>query len=71
MEFLVTAKVAESKSIGVFENAFYLTNYENSHKRQPKDDPKKKVDEDADERTKRVNKKIDKYSITCEIPEQM
>lgn len=32
VEFLVTSKVAESNMLGIFENSFYLTNYENSLK---------------------------------------
>lgn len=59
VEFLVTSKVAESNMLGIFENSFYLSNYENSHKSSPPseeaaDGEKKPEEEDKDERTKRV-----------------
>ena len=56
--------------VGIFENSFHLANYENSHKKIPKEEgPEgegKEEDDDKDDRMKRVNKKIDSYSISCE-----
>lgn len=69
MEFLVTSKVADGDNMGVFENSFYLSNYENCnlalrYKKPNEDDGNK--DEDKDDRIKRDTKRIDKYTITCE-----
>jgi hypothetical protein len=69
VEFLVSSKVANKDHLGIFENSFYLANYENNLKRPYQDDDEKKeVDEDDDERVKRVTKKVDNYSITTEDP---
>lgn len=67
VEILVTAKVADPKLMGVFENSFYLSNYENSLKSDPNADGDKKPEgEDADDRKKRYKKHIDSYVIRCE-----
>lgn len=57
--------------VGIFENSFHLANWENSHKRISVDEDKEEQDDkqdedDKDDRKKRVNKKIDSYSIECE-----
>jgi len=53
--------------MGVFENSFYLSNYENSLKSDPNADGDKKPEgEDADDRKKRYKKHIDSYVIRCE-----
>lgn len=67
VEFLVTSKVAESKMLPDFENSFYLSNYENHFKYkgdEAAEDENK--DEDYDARTKRIDKKVENYTITCE-----
>lgn len=68
--FLLSEKVAASDMVGIFENSFYLSNFENSHKRPKSEEEKnagKKGDEDdKDDRKDRINKKIDSYAILCE-----
>jgi len=51
--------------VGIFENSFYLSNWENSHKKTDYPD-EDKGDDGADPRLKRINKKIDSYTIDCE-----
>lgn len=60
--------MASEDTLGIFENSFYLSNYENNLKRpyQEEDDKKDEVDEDEDPRTKKVTKKIESYSIATE-----
>lgn len=51
----------------IFENSFYLTNYENNHKNAPVELPKDaKKDPDFDDRVMKTRKKIDKYEISTE-----
>ena len=59
--------------VGIFENSFHLSNYENSHKKTDieEDTKEEKVEDDKDNRKKRVNKKIDSYSISCEKDEAL
>lgn len=54
--------------VGIFENAFYLTNWENSHKKidYPDEDKGDDGDDDKDVRLKRVTKKVLSYDILCE-----
>ena len=54
--------------VGIFENSFHLSNYENSHKKVDYEESEKEDQEedDHDVRKKRINKKIDSYSIACE-----
>tara|TARA_B110000285_G_C15081800_1_gene593916 strand:+ start:274 stop:555 length:282 start_codon:yes stop_codon:yes gene_type:complete len=33
VQFLISSKVADKETLGIFENSFYLSNYENSLKR--------------------------------------
>lgn len=71
VEFLVSSKVADKDLLGIFENSFYLSNYENNLKRpyQPdEEDDKKEKDEDEDPRSKRITKRVENYSITTEDP---
>ena len=35
---LLTDKIASSKMVGIFENSFHLSNYENSHKKAQVDE---------------------------------
>jgi hypothetical protein len=64
VHFLLSEAVATSGFVGIFENAYYLTNWENSWKRQ--DGDKNKDEHEGDTRVKRINKKIDAYTISCE-----
>ena len=70
MTFLLSEKVTASGMVGIFENSFYLTNYESSNKRpmseEEKVDALKGDDDDKDDRKVRINKKIDSYAILCE-----
>lgn len=61
---MVSEKVADAKLLGIFENSFYLTNYENFLKKEPdaEDDDKDK-DEDHDARKMRVRRNIPSYGI--------
>lgn len=64
VEFLVSKKVA-NENLGVFENSFILSNYENIMKKfEAKDEESK--DEDYDVRTEKVGKKIGSFSIETE-----
>mmetsp|Transcript_9301 Transcript_9301/g.15672 ORF Transcript_9301/g.15672 Transcript_9301/m.15672 type:complete len:256 (+) Transcript_9301:346-1113(+) len=70
VEFLVSSKVGSSELLGIFENSFHLTNYENSHKKQPSEEEQEKDKEeealDKDDRTKRINKKVDNFVVSTE-----
>lgn len=70
VEFLVTSKVCGLNQMGIFQNSFYLTNYENSLKFQPPIEGEGK-DEDEDLRSKRVKKNLNNYTITCETADAM
>jgi len=51
----------------IFENSFRLSNYENIYKNEPIEiDKGAKEDKDWDERTTRISKKIDEFSIETE-----
>ena len=64
---MVSGRVAQKETLGVFENAFNLSNYECSLKRPYKEESgSQDADEDQDERSKRVFKRINKYSISVE-----
>jgi hypothetical protein len=63
VEFLVSKKVA-TENLGVFENSFRLSNYENIMKKfEAKDEEK---EEDYDPRMEKVGKKLDSYTIETE-----
>ena len=66
VEFLVSKKVA-NENLGVFENSFILSNYENIMKKFEANDEESK-DEDYDKRTERIGKKIDSFTIETEEP---
>ena len=61
----MAGKVADKEMLGIFEHSLILSNYENSHKKQPTEDEEEKEKEeiDKDERTKRINKRIDNIEI--------
>jgi len=64
--------VANKDLLGVFENSLILSNYENSHKKQPDaEEESDKVEVDKDERTKRVNKHIENVQITVKAEEEV
>ena len=64
VELLVSKKVA-TENLGVFENSFILSNYENIMKKfEAKDEESK--DEDYDVRTEKVGKKIKTFAIETE-----
>ena len=69
---MVTSKIADSKMLGIFENSFYLNNYEYSIRMKQDDDEKneaknvKENDEDKDERMKKKEKIIYSHGISCE-----
>ena len=46
VEILVSAKVADPRFLGVFENSFYLSNYENFMKRETSIDEEGEEDSD-------------------------
>lgn len=56
-----------AEELGIFANAFHLTNYEYSHKTAPKiekeEDEKARAEADFDERTRKHGKVIPKVSI--------
>jgi len=67
---LISNKVADPDHLGVFENSFHLTNYENFLKKEPdakdKAEDGKEKDKDHDPRKERVRKKVTKYTISTE-----
>lgn len=72
VEIIVSEKVANKDLLGIFENSLILSNYENSHKKQPDaEEESEKEEVDKDERTKRVNKKIDNLQITVKAEEEV
>ena len=61
------SKKVATENLGVFENSFILSNYENIMKKfEAKDEESK--DEDYDVRTEKVGKKIKTFSIETEEP---
>jgi leucyl aminopeptidase len=72
VEIIVSEKVANKDLLGIFENSLILSNYENSHKKQlDAEEESEKEEVDKDERTKRVNKKIDNLQITVKAEEEV
>ena len=66
VQFLVSKKVA-NENLGVFENSFMLSNYENIKKKfEAKEEENK--DEDYDVRTEKVGKRIKSFTIETEEP---
>ena len=62
MEVIISEKI-NKEHLGIFTNAFFLTNYEYSHKTAPpqKEEDKKDNAEEVDERTKKFKKVISNY----------
>lgn len=65
VEIIASSKI-DAELLGVFHNSFYLSNYEWTRKTSPKTEDTKTEGEEVDERTKKVNKKIDNFSISHE-----
>jgi leucyl aminopeptidase len=55
--------------LGIFENSLALTNYENSHKKQPEKEDNKEPEEDEDDRKARVSKRIESIRVHTEKQE--
>jgi len=66
--FLISNKVADPNNLGIFENSFYLSNYENFLKKDKdsKDDADKVKQEDHDPRKDKIRRKVANYSISAE-----
>jgi len=73
VEILVSDTLSgDAELLGIFENSLMLSNYENSHKRpyQEKDEEEKETPVDQDNRSKRINKRVDNISIKVENQEE-
>lgn len=64
--FLISNEVADPAMMGIFENSFLLSNYENFLKKEADAEDNENDDEDFDIRSKKVRKSINKYEILTE-----
>ena len=65
-KFLISNDVADPNLMGVFENSFRLSNYENFLKKEEEVEDASKEDDDFDMRTKKVRKSILNYEFIAE-----
>ena len=71
-KFLISNEVANPDHLGVFENSFRLSNYENFLKKEDNEaDAKAEEDEDFDPRTKQVRKSIQSYEMITAVPSKL
>lgn len=70
-KFLISNEVADPAYLGVFENSFMLSNYENFLKKEESGDEVRPEDEDFDPRTKQVRKRIPNYEMITAVPSKL
>lgn len=64
VEIIASEKISKDL-LGIFSNSFALANYEFTMKTSTKNDKEEeKKDDDFDERTKKITRKVEKFEIT-------